>query len=276
MTPEEFANVEVGDRLLYLRYGGLSTVVSRDEHTLFVDHDGMWPLRPFSGSLFPDDVSNQVVVDKELSNVLVALPLSEIHVGSVVHAANPKPGKSYTISDIGKKGFSYTDEDGKNESFLWEGDSPVELRLRMLFAPSMDEIKRVNHPFHKMPEARPSIATLTPGQRFHDGSHRSPKFHTVLFVGTDSVTAEVADTGRIVTMGEEKLATMFQSLQASQMKAGVTIYRARGAAQMDIVQIIQKVADGIIYYTPDSVLGGQDRLLNQACSFEQRKMYFSV
>lgn len=278
MTPEEFSLVQLGDRLVFPRFGKMSTVVDRNATTLYVDHDLSWNFTPVARNFYPN-ISNEVSLDDEaLGEVLVALPLSEIYVGAVLESAS-SPGAYYTVDGIIPTGFIYSNDDG-DHLFRWADDSDnkmsVEYRLRMLFAPNMSKIKRVQHPVHNKESARPSLETLTPGQRFHDGVHSGPTFYTVLASDEYIAYAENSTTLDIEAFSAPDLANMFQSLQVAQLSPGVTIYRVRGQAQMNITQTVDRIEDGYVHYTEDSVINRREVLLNQACSFEQRKMYFSV
>lgn len=277
MTPEEFSLVQLGDRLVFPKFGKLSTVVDRDATTLYVDHDLSWNFVSVNG--FRPNVANELSLESgELDNVVIALPLSEIHVGAALESAS-NPGTYYNVDAIIPTGFVYSNEDG-DHLFRWADASDnklsVEYRLRMLFAPDMSKIKRVQHPVHNKESARPSLETLTPGQRFHDGVHAGPTFYTVLASDEYIAYVENAATLDIEAFSAPDLANMFQSLQVAQLSPGMTIYRVRGQAQMNITQTVDRIEGGYLHYTEDSVINRPEVLLNQACSFEQRKMYFSV
>lgn len=284
MTPEEFSLVQLGDRLVFPQFGKLSTVVDRNDTTLYVDHDRSWNFTPVVRNLYAN-VSNEVSVeDKTLDKVLVALPLSEIYVGAVLESAS-NPGTYFTVDAIVPTGFVYSNENG-DHLFRWEdvannsgpvgSKTSVEYRLRMLFTPNMSNLERVQHPVHNKESARPSLETLSPGQRFHDGVHAGPTFYTVLASDEYIAYVENSATLDIETFSAPDLANMFQSLQVSQLNPGITIYRVRGQAQMNITQTVDRIENGYVHYTEDSVINRPEVLLNQACSFEQRKMYFSV
>lgn len=291
MTPEDFSLLQRGDRVAFLKQPTTSIIVDRDETTLTIENDSFhWGL------------SNTISVE-DADDLVFMAPLSAYYPGAEFTA----PDKAYdfggsfeilrsenpprvTVTEVTVEGIYYhvegdvhhfydqTDDEGMG-FFPWvkNGSSQgVQERLSKIFAADLRTVQRTQHPVHGHDSPRPNLESLTVGQRFHDGVHRSPKFFTVLFVADDYVLAEDDYSLEIQEFNPEQLENMFQSLQVAQVEPGITIYRSRGMAICDITQVVDRIEDGKIHYTEDSVIKYPDLLLNPMCSFEQRKMYFAV